>query len=476
MLGRIFAILLIVLGLGTAAAGIASGTVWRPDETVTATLPQEPEAPVVLARTHVLATVNPDVTVTVTGPDEDTPLVLVMGRTAEVHAWLDGADAVEITGLTSWETLRVADGDAASEEPTTDETTSPSTDDAVESESPSPEESESPTEEDEEAEAASTVPNPAGSDLWIEELTGTGELTYEWTQVEGDWTMLVATDGTEPAPAVSLTWDREVTTPLMIPGIVVGSVLFLIGAVWLTILLLMAREEKRARKRAQSSDEDSTSTTTTTLTAVDGTTLTRRQLREAERAEARRSHGGAGDTADAAESSAGHDDEPDTADEPDGAGDLDAWVRGGASEQAPDDDVDHPDSAKDTNDTNDASSETTPEEEQTGQLPIRRQWWRRRRSDAPEAAAGEDENENGSSLRQPSSWGAPTIGAAGTSEEAGSQYRVERAEPADETKADETNAQASGASWRQTWGLGTTTPEPADQVDTDQADPEEERS
>src|SRR5699024_12160049 len=44
VLRRILAIVLIVLGLGTAGAAVASGIIWRPSEEVTATLPQDPDA------------------------------------------------------------------------------------------------------------------------------------------------------------------------------------------------------------------------------------------------------------------------------------------------------------------------------------------------------------------------------------------------------------------------------------------------
>ncbi|UFU02107.1 hypothetical protein LQF12_11360 [Ruania suaedae] len=428
MLGRIFAILLIVLGLGTAAAGIGSGTVWRPDETVTATLPQEPEAPVVLARTHVLATVNPDVQVRLTGADADTPLVLVMGRTAEVRAWLDGADALEITGLSSWETLRVEE--SAPAEP---------------SESPS----EEPADEEAAEDATSTVPDPAGSDLWIEELTGTGELTYEWSQVEGDWTMMVATDGTAPAPSVALTWDREVTTPLMVPGIVVGSVLFLIGAVWLTVLLLMAREEKRARSRSAESGEGEDATIVlpaASLTGPDGAPLTRRQLREAERTQVIRK-----DDSDSEQPETEQSDQ-------DGAGDLDSWVRSGRPTDDEAEQPDQPDSAPDT---------AEPAQVETA----RRRWWQRR-GPAEMTTPSSDEESAGASLRDPSSWGTPTIGAGAS----GTPHEPDQVdEPDRPTGPDSPNAQASGASWRQTWGLGLSRRigDPADPADPPES--EEER-
>src|SRR5699024_10788872 len=99
------------------------GTIWRADDTVTATLPQQPEVPVVVAGGNVLATVNPDVTITVTGQDPETELVLAMGRESDVRAWLGEAPYLEVTGLQDWDTLAVQqEATTPSEEPSEEPT------------------------------------------------------------------------------------------------------------------------------------------------------------------------------------------------------------------------------------------------------------------------------------------------------------------------------------------------------------------
>lgn len=531
MLRRIFAIVLIVLGLGTAGAALASGTIWRPAEVVTATLPQEPDVPVVVAGGNVLATVNPNVTVTLTAPDADTPLVLAMGREADVRAWLDGSPYEEVTGLTDWETLAVAQGPAESEEPSATEDAS-----ATDDESATDDASAEPTEDatgDEGAEdtpADATVPDPAGSDLWIEEVTGTGELTYDWSQVEGRWMMLVATDGTEPAPDVSMTWTREVTTPLVVPGLIVGGVLFLIGLVWLIVELLVHREERRAR-RARSADSGEEQTPVVPTTAEDGTPLTRREIREAARAAARKGGApsatsatapsaedtstpgtGAADeeapsdwsaiiSGQAADGSADSD-QPRAGTEPpqepgqtgqteqtgegestaagSGATDLDEWVRSGRTgdEAGPVSTYESPapgrglgaepagDLGRTWEGTPTSGDETAPDETPSEAADAaagqpRRWWQRRKRKDAGARAAR------------------PTHGSA----------PVANDDPADDHSGgdagqasdavDEPNPQASGASWRQTWGLTTAvSPQPADaepdRTETDPAPGDEE--
>ncbi|UFU07678.1 hypothetical protein [Ruania halotolerans] len=531
MLGRIFAILLIVLGLGTAGAGIASGTLWRPDEVVTATVPQAPETPVVLAGGHVLATVNSDVTVTVTAADDETPVMLAMGRAADVRAWVDDASALEITGLEDWETLSVeqVSGAESSETPSEDasgEGSETPSEDAESTESTESTESESAegtegedteTADGEGSDAAgemTTVPDPRGSDLWIEELSETGELTYEWSQVEGDWLMLVASDGSTPAPSVSLTWTREVTTPLMVPGIVVGGVLFLVGLVWLAIQLLMSREEKRARERAARApdEDDSDATTVLPTVAEDGTPLTRRQLREAERAKAdpqRRTPAPVPDGAPAAQESAPaeHADSGDVESSPgDGGADLAAWVHAGRKDQAdeesgssPGDEPDRADADGDADQANAGEKDTEPrggtgvDEANAGdddtaaragtEAAPRRRWWQRRSARASEASTTPDATTHdstsgdteGARLGDFSTWGAPTIGAGDSSAPESADWPAQPRPTdvgpgaADEASDGDHNAQASGASWRQTWGLhrppSADTPDDGDEED-----------
>ncbi|WP_043503468.1 hypothetical protein [Georgenia sp. SUBG003] len=121
-------------------------------------------------------------------------MVLAVGRTADVDAWVGTAAHTRITGLESWEQLEVGDvaaGDAG-EEPTEGATEEPS--------------------------EPAALPDPAGSDLWVVQQAGTGSAELDWADRDGRWSLLAATDGTAPAPEVSMTWDVEVRTPWLVPG------------------------------------------------------------------------------------------------------------------------------------------------------------------------------------------------------------------------------------------------------------------
>lgn len=516
--------MLIVLGLVTAGVGVALGTIWRADDTATATLPQEPEVPVVVAGGNVLATVNSDVTITVTGQDPDTDLVLAMGRESDVQAWLDDADYLEVTGLQDWDTLAVQQESTEPSEEPSEQAGEDS------SEEPSEQASEQGDGEDSEQAAEQKVPNPAGSDLWIEQVTGKGELTYDWNQVDGRWMMLVASDGSHPAPTVSMTWNRNVATPLVLPLIIAGAVVFLIGLVWLIVELLVLREERRAKAAVASGTDDLPEVPTTD---ADGNPLTRRQIREAARAAAaNRSLGAAtgsgaedqdstaeGDEntedaeaqnrADAAEQAdAGEDDEHDVEageEQDSGAEDLAAWVSAtagparddshteqwqGTEESGEDseesaeesgEDSEAPEAAEEADEDPDASAgpgqdADTREENDTEETDadesrarteaagaaaggLRGRWRRRRRRNKtkPSAeAAGEAPVTEQLPLGTPEG----STGPATPSHDAPSQGT--QASDTDAGDSD-SNPQASGASWRATWGLRPTTEPDEDQ-------------
>jgi hypothetical protein len=189
VLRRILSIALVAVGLVVIALAIASATVWRESETVTAALPADPGQPLLVTAPGVLELLDDQVTVTASAPD-GAPVVLAVGRESDVTAWVGDAAHLSVTGLSSWTELETS-----------------------------------------EVEGAAEVPSPAGSDLWVAEATGEGEASLAWGPQDGRYALLAATDGTAPAPRVELTWNRDVSTPFLVPGLVIGALLLIAGAV-----------------------------------------------------------------------------------------------------------------------------------------------------------------------------------------------------------------------------------------------------
>lgn len=189
-----------LLGLLTLLAGIGQRTIWAPSETFTASAPADAAATPLTVIDQKLRTLHGGtVKINIQG---DGNFMLASGRPDDVDAWVGKTAHNTITGVSEDEkSLQVdhADGDAS-------------------------------------------TPNPAGSDLWVSNENASGELEYTWTPpADGEWTLLLASDGTKPAPAsVSMTFPNDTSTPWAVPLMVLGSLLIVAGIV---LALLAARRK-----------------------------------------------------------------------------------------------------------------------------------------------------------------------------------------------------------------------------------------
>ncbi|RAX17197.1 hypothetical protein DC347_08435 [Pseudarthrobacter sp. AG30] len=221
-----------LLGLLTLLAGIGQRTIWAPSETFTASLPANAAAAPLTVIDQKLRTLHGGtVKISVQG---DGNFMLATGRPDDVSAWVGKTAHNTINGVSEdGKSLQVehADGDA-------------------------------------------TAPNPAGSDLWASTENASGQLDYTWTPpADGDWSLLLASDGTKAAPAsVSMTFPNDTSTPWAVPLMVIGGLLMVGGIV---LALVSARTKdgegrdggsgyaRRARARSQAQ-----STTKATMVAA----------------------------------------------------------------------------------------------------------------------------------------------------------------------------------------------------------------
>ena len=208
---RLLVVLLALLGVAALAVGIGMRTIWLPDDEVRATLAVDTDAPLLITAPGVLEARPGPVTVEVSG-ESDAPLLLAVGSERDVEAWVGDAAHTTVTGFSTETVL-----------------TSESTDGEAE------------------------VPDPSGSDLWVQTAAADGEVTLDYDPPEGRYLLLAASDGAAPAPAeLTVTWPREVTTPWSVPLIVLGAVL-LLAAVVLGLVT-----ERAARGRRSSPGEAAT--------------------------------------------------------------------------------------------------------------------------------------------------------------------------------------------------------------------------
>ncbi|MGP5220089.1 hypothetical protein [Arthrobacter rhombi] len=187
---RIFiAAISILLGALALVVGIGQRTFWAPPETVTATVQTElKDAPLTVVEPGVAEIEDRPVDVTI---EADGEFTAALGRSSDVDAWVGKAAHNTISGIDS--------------------------------------EAMSLTAEHSKGEAK--VPNPKNSDLWVASESADSHMVHRWTEPdEGDWSLLLAADGTKAAPTeITVSWENDATAPFSIPLIIVGSLLVLFG-------------------------------------------------------------------------------------------------------------------------------------------------------------------------------------------------------------------------------------------------------
>lgn len=242
MIGNILrfktAVALVLLGLLTLLAGIGQKTFWAPAESVTATAPAGATAAPLTVFDGKLRTMHSGtVKINVKG---DGAFMLAAGRPDDVEAWVGKTAHNTVSGVSEDHKalqLTHTDGEA-------------------------------------------TAPSPAGSDLWVTTENASGEMNYTWNPpADGDWSLLLAADGTKPAPtSITMTFPNDTSTPWAIPFMVVGALLILAGGALLALKprsggagnggdsgagrplgsMFARRAQVRAAKRTQAKDSGDT--------------------------------------------------------------------------------------------------------------------------------------------------------------------------------------------------------------------------
>jgi hypothetical protein len=251
VLQRALASLLCLLGAAAVGLGIASATVWRASDTLVATAHGGDGTTLMMTDPGVLEMAADEVSIRASAASGE-QVVVALGRTEDVEAWIGADPYTRVTGLTDRSTLRT-EQDAAG---APDEATPSPSGSAAEGPTPSAPESAAPAE----GEAAVTdpaadpaaepvavaAPDPAGSDLWVEEKTGERAVSFRYDAQPGRWSILVASTGAGAGPVdLTLTWPQVVTTPWLVPLVAAGAVLLLAGLLWWALLLVRHRRRLR---------------------------------------------------------------------------------------------------------------------------------------------------------------------------------------------------------------------------------------
>jgi len=196
-----------LVGLVLIGLAVASATVWKPPQTVTASHEIGSGASLLWTDPGVLEAWDDQVNIEVT--TKNVPgVVVAIGRSNDVAMWVADSPFERISGLSSFDVFSVTNG--GSNEP---------------------------------------VVAAQDSDLWVASREVTKSQTITWHHKKGQWSLLVAPladadgeFGSLAGTTVSMTWTRVVDTPYFLRGVVVGAVLLAAG---LAVLVWDIRHRRR---------------------------------------------------------------------------------------------------------------------------------------------------------------------------------------------------------------------------------------
>ena len=92
------------------------------------------------------------------------------------------------------------------------------------------------------------VPTPAGSDLWLREFTGEGDLDIK-VSLDTDMSVIIVSDGVQPAPStVSITWPLDNRSPWVGPLLTAGAAMLLLSLIFLVWAIVHRRRAVGPRR------------------------------------------------------------------------------------------------------------------------------------------------------------------------------------------------------------------------------------
>lgn len=187
-------------------------------------------------------------------------LVALTARPADAHAWLEGRDAIEVTGLPDWESLSTAPVEIEQPEPTASPSPSASPSETEASPSPSPSPSASAGAGDEEAEQVDVLAQTS-QDHWRDERRGRDRLSVLASDIPPGETLVVVSRDGSPLSSVDMAVTRDVQDGWITPLIWWGAFLTLAGVIALILRFIdlrpaQAKGEEWIAKRQRVDEED----------------------------------------------------------------------------------------------------------------------------------------------------------------------------------------------------------------------------
>lgn len=237
----VIAIVLFVVAFVTIGYGIAQRTVLQGPAEFSTTVTTG-DAPITVVDGEAINALPGTQTVDIEGQGD---IFLAYGRTGDVLAWVDDLAYNHVTFDTKSlqiVTTTVSGGGTSGEGETAVPTPPPS------AATPSPDATDEPA-QPELVPFSGEIPDPRGSDLWVQEYDGTDELIRKINAPE-DISLIIMSNGVDPAPAnLTFTWPLDNSAPLSGPLIITGIIAMLGGLAAFLWALVHARRRRGPRRK-----------------------------------------------------------------------------------------------------------------------------------------------------------------------------------------------------------------------------------
>jgi hypothetical protein len=201
----VLAIICFVIALGTLGTGVAERTFLAGPNAVTLTAVSKDPAPVVIIDGAALNVYQQTQTVKLAG---SSTIFAAYGRSTDVRAWVGNADFNEVS-------LNARTGKLQSTYHSGN---------------------------------SSTVPNPAGSDLWLQQFPFSQASDFA-IKVPPTMSVIAVSNGKLAAPStISLAWPIDNSTPLAGPLILIGAIALIVGLILLLLAFYHLRRTRGPRR------------------------------------------------------------------------------------------------------------------------------------------------------------------------------------------------------------------------------------
>lgn len=186
---RLAAFAVALAGAVLLLVALARVTVWATPAHTVVRVAGQPGKPVVVTTAAALALDGPSVRMTVRAADPAQDVFVGIGRASDVEAYLGHVARREVTGVQGSDAVLASSGSETS------------------------------------------LPEPAGVDVWALATTGRGSASVVWPRADGSWRMVAAVDGVTPPAEVVLDWQRERGSALTPALFGIGGLLLVLGLV-----------------------------------------------------------------------------------------------------------------------------------------------------------------------------------------------------------------------------------------------------